>query len=384
MMDNNFPLHNLPKVVSPPRLTVHGSPMKPPPMITPAPRPTIHQPPHTSRLPQLHIPQQPVMSAPGPRLSVIPPPPPLLKIPNILTNQHHNHQELPSISTGPSKMSYHQTPIQAQFAGGGLSPLPPIRTGQMGMGHSPSKAMSTGHSPSNTMGTGHSPSNGMGNGHSAMGLMRTVSCPSQSHGQMGMGLGQGQGYSSLSPVPEAQSELRSHLIGLLQSPPSRPGPSPMAVRSPPGTSSSSSSLPLTLPNSVNVISPSVSTSTISISDESSDNGSKGWESNAAKCKEYRERNKMKRRQVEVDYHRELRKNEKLNSIYNKQKYNIKRLKKYYLQCLTENKFQCSKKKNEETPSKEANKGDEFDPPMLTIKSEIQLNADVLIKEEDSF
>lgn len=104
MMDHTFPLHNLPKVVSPPRLTVHGSSLRPPSMLTPAPRPTILQSPtmspQTSRLPQLHIPQQPSMSAQAPRLSVIPPPPPLLKIPTIATNHHHKRQELPSMSTG--------------------------------------------------------------------------------------------------------------------------------------------------------------------------------------------------------------------------------------------------------------------------------------------
>ena len=178
-------------------------------------------------------------------------------------------------------MSYHQTPIQAQY-GGGLSPLPPIRTGQMG--HSP---------PVGQM--------GMGTGHSPMGLMRTASGHSPPLGQMGMGGGHlPSGQSSHNPVPEPQSELRSHLIGLLQSPPSRPGPSSISSLASSGTSSSSSSLPLTLPN--NVISPSLSNSTISISDESSDSASKGWESNAAKCKEYRERNKMKRRQVIFWWH----------------------------------------------------------------------------------
>ena len=103
MMDNSFPLHNLPKVVSPPRLTVHGGSLRPPSMLTQAPRATILQSPtlptQTSRLPQLHIPQQPSMSAQAPRLSVIPPPPPLLKIPTIVNNQH-KRQPLPSISTG--------------------------------------------------------------------------------------------------------------------------------------------------------------------------------------------------------------------------------------------------------------------------------------------
>ena len=63
-------------------------------------------------------------------------------------------------------------------------------------------------------------------------------------------------------------------------------------------------------------------------------------SNAAKCKEYRERSRAKKEDGMREYQQQLARNIKLKDSYNKKLGRIKKLKDFYLQCLQNKRFKC--------------------------------------------
>jgi len=81
-------------------------------------------------------------------------------------------------------------------------------------------------------------------------------------------------------------------------------------------------------------------------------------SNAAKCKEYRERNKQKRRREEQEYLAEYEKHKKLKAKYERQKKSIKRLKEYYLELLRRGDLTCPRAKKDKR-EEEINRGKEI-------------------------
>merc|ERR1712098_234875 len=93
-------------------------------------------------------------------------------------------------------------------------------------------------------------------------------------------------------------------------------------------------------------------------------------SNAAKCKEYREKNKEKRKAQELNYERTLARNTELKRINKKREDNIRKLKEYYSKLLNEGKVNFNNKKckkNKEDTMSEASS------PMVTIKEEIDID-----------
>lgn len=170
------------------------------------------------------------------------------------------------------------------------------------------------------------------------------------------------------------SELRSHLIDLLQAPTqSRPQPS------------TSSDLPVTLP--VTLPPPS------SLSDDSAHssdyyNKEDLDRSNALKCREYREKNKVKRKEEELEYLREKEKNDKLREVYFKKESDIKRLKEYYMDFISGKK--CIKKQCRKKLKVQQTQENNIQPPpdnikqispLVMVKVEIEFDADVLVKSE---
>jgi len=63
-------------------------------------------------------------------------------------------------------------------------------------------------------------------------------------------------------------------------------------------------------------------------------------SNAAKCKEYRERSRAKKEQEMREFQQQLARNIKLKDSYDKKVDRIRKLKAFYLQCLQNKKFKC--------------------------------------------
>jgi len=70
-------------------------------------------------------------------------------------------------------------------------------------------------------------------------------------------------------------------------------------------------------------------------------------SNAQKCKQYREKNKEKRRQDERNYEKALQRNIELKRISQEKKETIRKLKEYYYKCLREEKIKNKKCKKKE-------------------------------------
>jgi len=189
-------------------------------------------------------------------------------------------------------------------------------------------------------------------------------------------------------APYSHSPLTTHLIGLLQKPPSSSpvyppssGRPSSSVTSPP----SPGPLPLTIKDA---LSPSSSGSGSSLGErdhpvvsEESD-CSNTEPSNAAKCKEYRERNKQKRRREEEEYFAEYEKHKKLKAKYERQKKSIKRLKEYYLELLKKGDLMTCPKLKKTNPDNEEESPEE-DPPLVTVKTEIELNVnDIIVKTEN--
>ena len=118
------------------------------------------------------------------------------------------------------------------------------------------------------------------------------------------------------------------------------------------------------------------------------------QSNAAKCREYREKNKMRRQQEEAEYHEELRKNEELKKVYDQKEQSIAKLKEYYYECLKKGTFVGQSKSKKKKPKKMKNshvdrfkltetstKCDNKDSSKKTVKSESDIQANVWIKPE---
>ena len=99
-------------------------------------------------------------------------------------------------------------------------------------------------------------------------------------------------------------------------------------------------------------------------------------SQGARCKEYREKSKLKRKAEEVDLSVETEKNEKLTKIYNRQRYAIAKLKDYYLKKLNNREFKCPRES--ESPASTSTSSHQ---PLVTIKAEIDLEQDLHIKLE---
>ena len=183
------------------------------------------------------------------------------------------------------------------------------------------------------------------------------------------------------------SPLTSHLIGLLRQ--------PTVSSFPPSTSSSSppspGPVPLTVSDAVAVsVSPpgpfSSSSSTLDDRDPpvvSSESDLSNIEpSNASKCKEYRERSKQKRKKGEEEYQVEFERFQKLTAKYDRQRKTIKRLKEYYLEILKKGDLSCPRAKKVKTDDDKESGTISPSTPLVTIKTEIELNVDdIIVKNE---
>ena len=158
------------------------------------------------------------------------------------------------------------------------------------------------------------------------------------------------------------SELRPHLhlIDLLQT--------PLPVNSPQIPMPRASSLSEDSANSLDFV-----------------NGENQERSNAFKCREYREKKRAKRREEEMEIMREKDRNDKLREIYSKKQSDIKRLKEYYLDYISGHKClkrHCRKKlKTQQSQRDSSFVNDTKISPLVLVKAEIELNADVLVKGE---
>jgi len=283
MNSGNFPHHLHQLQMSPQK--------KMSPQVSPTPilTPTEQSPPLTHQRPVSTVTHlQPRLS------SSIPPPPPLLKIPNFTQASNNANSRLPAMSSAPSRLQIHQTPFQA---------------------------------------SSQDSINGNGN---------------------------------LNGTPN----LTAHLIGLLKAPPSVPI-QPQEINK---IESTQNYLPLTLPHEDSEPGPAHSRS---ISDDSEfSSGDLREISNAAKCKEYREKNKEKRKAQELNYERTLARNTELKRINKKREDNIRKLKEYYSKLLNEGKVNFNNKKCKKEKKQKKNKKDtmsEASSPMVTIKEEIDID-----------
>ena len=77
---------------------------------------------------------------------------------------------------------------------------------------------------------------------------------------------------------------------------------------------------------------------------------------------------------EQEYCQEKERNERLKAEYNGTMDKINRLKAYYLKCLSSGKMKCSSKAGNLKPGPAS-------APLVTVKSEIILDENVLVKEE---
>ena len=115
-----------------------------------------------------------------------------------------------------------------------------------------------------------------------------------------------------------------------------------------------------------------------VREEGREEVSSGSSSQGARCKQYREKSKLKRKAGEEDLCAETERNEKLTKIYNRQKYAIAKLKDYYLKKLSNREFKCGRSRNSESPSSIDTSSSQ---PLVTIKAEIDLEQDLPIKLE---
>ena len=126
-------------------------------------------------------------------------------------------------------------------------------------------------------------------------------------------------------------------------------------------------------------------------DSDSSSGDSREQSNAAKCREYREKNKMRRQQEEAEYQEELRKNEELKKVYDQKEQSIAKLKEYYYECLKKGTFVGQSKSKKKKPKKMKNShvdrykitetSTNCDLSQKTVKSESDFQANVWIKPE---
>ena len=87
---------------------------------------------------------------------------------------------------------------------------------------------------------------------------------------------------------------------------------------------------------------------------------------------YEARVKEANRRRELEYIKEKERNERLRSEYDGTMDKIKRLKAYYLKCLSNGTIKCPSKTVKVRPAS---------APLVTVKSEIVLDENVLVKEE---
>ena len=126
-------------------------------------------------------------------------------------------------------------------------------------------------------------------------------------------------------------------------------------------------------------------------DSDSSSGDSREQSNAAKCREYREKTKMRRQQEEAEYREELRKNEELKKVYDQKEQSIAKLKEYYYECLKKGTFVGQSKSKKKKPKKMKNShvdrykitetSKNCDLSQKTVKSESDFQANVWIKPE---
>ena len=89
---------------------------------------------------------------------------------------------------------------------------------------------------------------------------------------------------------------------------------------------------------------------------------------------YEARVKEANRRRELEYIKEKERNERLRSEYDGTMDKIKRLKAYYLKCLSNGTIKCHSKTVKAKPKPAS-------APLVTVKSEIVLDENVLVKEE---
>ena len=159
-----------------------------------------------------------------------------------------------------------------------------------------------------------------------------------------------------------------------------PGPSTLS-------SHLASEIPAPAPGPLNLVVRARSVS----EDSDSSSGDSREQSNAAKCREYREKTKMRRQQEEAEYREELRKNEQLKKVYDQKEQSIVKLKEYYYECLKKGTFVGQSKSKKKKPKKMKNShvdrykitetSTNCDLSQKTVKSESDFQANVWIKPE---
>jgi len=116
-----------------------------------------------------------------------------------------------------------------------------------------------------------------------------------------------------------------------------------------------------------------------IDEEREDVSSGSLTSQGVRCKEYREKSKLKRKAGEQDLSLETERNEKLTQIYKRQKYAIAKLKDYYLKKLSAREFKCARQEGDRESTSSISTTSH--QPLVTIKTEIDLEHDLQIKLE---
>ena len=176
--------------------------------------------------------------------------------------------------------------------------------------------------------------------------------------------------SAPSTMQDHQTPIQAHYSNIRRSRKGNP-PSTGSAASASGSSSSSSQSAAT-----DSASTSVANLTQYSNTDSDDPEKRTWirQMKRRTKTNYEARVKEANRRRELEYIKEKERNERLRSEYDGTMDKIKRLKAYYLKCLSNGTIKC--------PSKNAKvKPKPASAPLVTVKSEIVLDENVLVKEE---
>ena len=182
--------------------------------------------------------------------------------------------------------------------------------------------------------------------------------------------------SAPSTIQDHQTPIQAHYSNIPGTIRNKPSTSFQIPIQPNTTSSSSSSL-------------SVANLTHSDSDEAEkQTWIRQWERRTKSNYEVRVKEANNRR--ELEYFKEKEKNDRLKAEHGRTEEKIRKLKAYYLECLAKGKFQCLTPKSENVEQQQNNSSlnvshseSSTPAPFVTVKSEIVLDENVIVKEEQS-